>query len=415
MSTFKPYTISIQDSQIADLKQRLSLAKFPDELDGAGWDLGSPLSDVKRLTQYWLDDFDWRKAEQQLNKLPHYSTKIQCKGFENLNIHFLYKKSNVKGAVPLLFCHGWPGSFIEVTKILDSLVNPPPGQIAFDVVAPSLPNYGFSEGTKKRGFAIEQYAETLHKLMTEKLGYDQYVTQGGDWGYAITRGISYLYPQHCKANHLNTDIAYPPRLLSNPILFLQSKMVPFSPRERIGEQRSRWFEEEGYGYNLEHSTKPQTIGYGLTDSPVALLSWIYEKLHDWTDGYPWTDDEILTWISIYWFSTAGPAAACRIYYEIEHDGPPDHAERTGRSEKLTKHKLRSHIPIKTGISHFPRDIHVTAKATSATMGDVVFQREYDQGGHFAAWEMPETIIKDVREMFGKGGGAYGVVSNRAGY
>ena len=415
MASYSPYTISIEDSQIADLKQRLSLARFPDELDGAGWNLGSPLSDVKRLTQYWLEDFNWRKAEKELNQFPHFTTKIQCQGFEELSIHFLYKKSKAKGAIPLIFVHGWPGSFIEVTKVLNLLVDPPPGQAAFDVVAPSLPNYGFSEGTKKRGFAPEQYGETLHKLMAEKLGYQQYVTQGGDWGYAITRSMAYLYPEHCRANHLNTDSANPPQLLTNPLLYLQSKVGPYSPRERVGVDRSKWFKEEGSGYNLEQSTKPQTIGYALADSPVALLSWIYEKLHDWTDSYPWTDDEILTWVSIYWFSTAGPAASCRIYYEIGHDGPPGHLAKTGKKEKLTRDKLVSYIPVKTGASQFPQDIHVLPRTWVATMGDMVFQREHEQGGHFSAWERPDTLVKDLRDMFGKSGGAYNVIAGRSGY
>ena len=196
MSSITPFTINISDARIADLKQRLSLAKFPDELHDAVWDLGAPLSDVRRLVQYWNDGFDWRKAEKQLNDLPQFTTTIQCEGFGELSIHFLHKKSKIKGAVPLLFAHGWPGSFIEVTKILEPLVNPPPGQIAFDVVAPSLPNFGFSQGPSRRGFNTEQYAETLNKLMTEKLGYKQYVTQGGDWGYEVTRGLSLLYPEN---------------------------------------------------------------------------------------------------------------------------------------------------------------------------------------------------------------------------
>jgi pimeloyl-ACP methyl ester carboxylesterase len=177
-SSIEPYQISISDSRIADLNNKLDQAHFPDELEAAEWDLGAPLADVQRLTKYWRDEFSWQKAEKKLNQLPHFVTSIQCEGYESLKIHFLHKKSNIKGAIPLIFVHGWPGNFLEATKIMDSLTNPGEGQIAFDLVAPSLPNYGFSEGSKKRGFSMNQYAETCHKLMI-RLGYNQYVTQGG--------------------------------------------------------------------------------------------------------------------------------------------------------------------------------------------------------------------------------------------
>ena len=407
MSSIKQYKINVPDAGLADLKQRLSLAKFPDELDAAQWDMGAPLADIKRLSNYWLNSFDWRKEETKLNKLPHFSTTIQADGFEELNIHFLHKKSSVEGAVPLLFCHGWPGNFLEVTKLLEPLTNPPSGQVAFHVVAPSLPNFGFSEGPTKRGCALGQYGESLNKLML-KLGYNEYVTQGGDWGYYITRAISYLHPKHCKATHLNMDVGDPPSLFSNPILYLQSKLWPLTAREHQGRQRTSWFDYSGFGYNLLQRTKPQTLGYSLSDSPVGLLAWIYEKLHDWTDNYPWTDDEILTWVSIYWFSTAGPAASARIYHESENEAP-------GRPLKVTQAQLRQYIPMKIGLSHFPRDIHVLPSTWTRTTGIVVFEREHDRGGHFAAWEMPGSIVSDVREMFGRGGGAHGVVKGCSGY
>ena len=182
MTEVTPYRIDVTDWQLDDLKQRLALGKFPDELEEAGWEYGAPLADIKRLLAYWRDHFDWLKAQEKLNRLPHFVTEIQCSGFESLKIHFLHKKSYVEGAIPLLFVHGWPGSFLEVIKIINGL-SESGKQPAFHVVALSLPNFGFSEGTKKRGFAVEQYAETCNKLML-KLGYSQYVTQGGDWGYA---------------------------------------------------------------------------------------------------------------------------------------------------------------------------------------------------------------------------------------
>ncbi|KAI4870792.1 alpha/beta-hydrolase [Hypoxylon rubiginosum] len=410
MADIKPYTIAVDDQHIKDLNTRLSLAKFPDELDEAGWDMGAPLADVKRLTKHWLESYDWRKAEEELNRLPHFVTDIQCDGFESLAIHFIHVRSKVKGAIPLLFLHGWPGHFQEVTKILKPLteggdgVNTP----AFDVVAPSLPNFGFSQGTKKRGFALEQYAETVNKLML-KLGYKEYATQGGDWGCHISRALAHLYPEYCKATHLNMDAANQPEYLKNPILALQHAVTPYNKREQHGVARNRWFEEEGRGYNLEQSTKPQTLGYGLADSPVACLAWIYEKLHDWTDAYPWTDDEVCTWVSLYWFSAAGPAASVRIYYETIHNVD-------GRKDKIDRHRIRAWTPgVKLGFSHFPMDLTVLPSTWVRTLGDVVYEKEHDSGGHFAAWERPDDIVADVREMFGKGGGAFNVVTGATGY
>ncbi|KAI1102972.1 alpha/beta-hydrolase [Jackrogersella minutella] len=410
MVDIKPYTIAVDDHHLEDLKTRLSLAKFPDELDQAGWDMGAPLADVKRLAKYWQDSYDWRNAEKELNKVPQFVTDIQCDGFEPLAIHFVHVRSKVQGAVPLLFIHGWPGHFEEVFRILTPLTEGGDGikLPAFDVVAPSLPNFGFSEGPKKRGFAMEQYAETMNKLML-KLGYNEYVTQGGDWGCHISRALAHLYPKYCKATHLNYDSANPPEFLKNPILSIQHALTPYNPREQHGVVRSKWFDQEGRGYSQLQTTKPQTLGYGLADSPVACLAWIYEKLHDWTDSYPWMDDEVCTWVSIYWFSTAGPAASVRIYYEMIHNVD-------GRKDKIDQKKMRAWTPgVKLGFSHFPFDLQVRPSTWVRTLGNVVFEKEHNSGGHFAAWERPDDIVNDVREMFGKGGGAFGVVKGVTGY
>jgi len=185
-------------------------------------------------------------------------------------------------------------------------------------------------------------------------------------------------------------------------------------REVNGKKRSAWFDQEGFGYNMLQGTKPQTIAYALADSPVATLSWIYEKLHDWADNYPWTDDEICTWVSIYWFSTAGPAAACRIYYEMIHDKngnyiPPESIGKgfegavTGKPKLTRKWLKQNHgTGVKIGQSHFPQDIHVAPSVWTRTIGDVVFEKEHESGGHFAAYEKPEELVDDLRTMFGHG-------------
>ncbi|KAI9710760.1 MAG: hypothetical protein M1820_002593 [Bogoriella megaspora] len=402
-----PYKISVPQEALDELKQRLSFTKFPSQLRGdRPWDFGAPVADVKRLTNYWKDGFDWRKAEAKLNELPQYKVKIAVDDIGELDLHFVHQPSPVKNAIPLLFSHGWPGSFVEITKLLP-LLKGSDGVPAFHVVAPSLPNFGFSDGIEQRGFTLTKYAETLHKLML-KLGYDKYVTQGGDWGFSITRCIDLLYPDHCMASHINMVLAKPPEFSKNPLLALQHAMLPYSQREKDGFKRSEWFDQEGYGYNLLQSTKPQTIGFALADSPVALLAWIFEKLHDWTDSYPWTDDELLTWISIYWFSTAGPEASARIYYESIHPEP--------FSSVGTRNRLRDYIPhVKLGVAHFPREISVLPKTWAATIAPVVYQSEHDYGGHFAAWEHPELIADDLRKMFGKSGPCYGIVKGRDGY
>jgi hypothetical protein len=220
----------------------------------------------------------------------------------------------------------------------------------------------------------------------------------------ITRIMGLLYPHHVQASHINMIRGHQPTFISNPILAIQHALTPYSQRDKAGLARSSWFLKEGSGYRTEQGTKPQTLGYALADSPVGLLAWIYEKLHDWTDSYPWTDDEVLTWVSIYLFSTAGPAASLRIYYEALHD------------EQLGRARTENYIPhVKLGLAHFPRELTVVPKTWGRTMGPVVHESEYESGGHFAAWERPDAIVKDLREMFGRGGGAFGCVQGREGY
>ncbi|KAF7865830.1 hypothetical protein EAF04_005995 [Stromatinia cepivora] len=404
-----PFQISIPEEKIKTLKTKLSLAQFPDELSDAEWDLGVPLASMKRLTKAW-EEWDWRVAEENLNRTledAQFVTGVDVDGFGELDVHFVWQRSEVKEAVPLLFVHGWPGSFMEVLHLLPLLQQP--GGPAFHIIAPSLPNFGFSEGVKKRGFALAQYAETCHKLMLQ-LGYDEYVTQGGDWGTYVTRAIGKLYPQHCKASHINMVRGKQPSFIKNPLLALQHASMPYSQQERDGFARSNWFTAEGNGYFMEQSTKPQTLAYALHDSPTALLAWIYEKLHDWTDSYPWSDDEILTWVSIYYFSRAGPGAAHRIYYEVAHTIPG--------AGKVTREDIESFIwGPKLGLTFNPREIFVLPKTWGRTLGNVVFERDNggEGGGHFYALERPELLARDLREMFGRGGGAFGVVKGRNGY
>ncbi|KAF9260263.1 alpha/beta-hydrolase [Marasmius fiardii PR-910] len=388
------FEINVPEESISLLKQKLELTRLPDELDEAGWDYGVPLSDIRRLVARWKDGYDWRKYEKELNdELPQFTRGIEVEGHGVLNVHYVYKESQAKGAIPLLFVHGWPGSFIEVRKILPLLTDVKEGQPSFHVVALGLPGYGFSEPAKKRGFDITKYAEVGHKLMLA-LGYNEYVTQGGDWGAIITNAMAAAYEnKHLKAFHSNMPISRTPPADDDP-----SK---YTPEERAGLERAQWFHRTGSGYYMEQSTQPQTIGYSLSDSPVGLLAWIYEKLVHWTDAYKWQDDEILTWISIYWFSRAGPAASVRIYYE--------RAQKEGFAVAPPK------TTAPYGASFFPKELTPVPLSWLSASKNVVFHARHEKGGHFAAYEVPELLVGDLRKMFGKGGPAYGVVSGKDGY
>ncbi|KAK4546147.1 hypothetical protein LTR36_002284 [Oleoguttula mirabilis] len=404
----EPYRLAVSDKAIDDLKGKLALSTLPDELEDAGWDMGTPLSDMQRLVQYWKNDFDWRASESMLNSMPNYQTDIDIEGFGTLEIHLVHQRSPVARAIPLLFSHGWPGSFLEVKKLLPLLTEPDnDGGVAFHVVAPSLPNFGFSQGVQQRGFGLRQYAETCHKLML-KLGYTQYVTQGGDWGFQVTRTMGLLYPESCKASHINVTECFPPSCTKQPRLWLQDKLTLYSEHEQAGLSRTEEHQKEGIGYDMLQQTKPQTISYAFTDSPVALLGWIYEKLKAWTDNYPWTDDEILTWVCIYWFSRAGAAASTRIYYESTHADASRGGVPYQRPMQWIGH-------VKYGVASFPKDLSVHPNTWVKTLGNIVHHSRQPHGGHFAAVERPEAIVADLQAMFGRGGGAYGCVEGCDGY
>ncbi|KAI5276392.1 alpha/beta-hydrolase [Aureobasidium subglaciale] len=390
--TSSPYRIAVPESRLEDLQKRLDLATFPDELEDAEWAYGSPLADIKRLTSHWKTNFDWRKQEAKLNELPNFKANVTVDGFGDTALHFLHQPSSAPDAVPLLFVHGWPGSYIEVTKMLSSLSGDANG-VSFSIVAPSLPNYAWSAGIKKKGFGLGQYAEACHRLM-KLLGYERY-----DWGMFVTRSIGLLYPESCLASHINMVRAYPPEWSSNPLLAIQHAVIPYTEDEHQGRSRSDWFANEGSGYRAIQSTKPQTVGYALADSPVALLAWIYEKLHDWTDNYPWTDDEILTWISIYWFSEAGPAASLRIYYEATHTSTEANRERV-------QHWIGG---VKLGLCYAPKELTIVPRTWGRTLGPVVFESEKKRGGHFLAYEQPEEVVSDLRKMFGSGGACHNIL------
>ncbi|KAK7687109.1 hypothetical protein QCA50_009611 [Cerrena zonata] len=398
--TETPFTLAVSDEDLNLLKQKLDLVRFPDELENANWDYGVPLEDIKRLVGRWKDSFDWRASEATINSIPQFTRDIDIEGFGTLNIHYVHQKSQLENAIPLLFVHGWPGHFMEISKLLPLLTAPETDGPSFHVVAFSIPGFGFSEAPTKPGFSMNQYAELGHKLMLS-LGYKEYVGQGGDLGYHILhRQVQFYGGTHIKAWHTNFPCAEQPTFSSSPLIYLQNLVRPYSVRDKQGFERTKWFLEKGKGYFAEHTTKPQTIGYSLGDSPVGLLAWIYEKLVNWSDNYSWTDDEVLAWVSIYWFSRAGPAASIRIYYEYVQGG------------EAFKSKWS---PTPLGASFFPQEIHCSPVRWAGTLGNVKFTSVHESGGHFAAHEKPEALVDDLRKMFGIGGPAFGLVPGKTGY
>ncbi|KAJ5172464.1 Alpha/beta hydrolase fold-1 [Penicillium capsulatum] len=424
MSPITPFNIAVPDAQLKQLRQKLEQTTLPDELNDAGWGMGVPLADVKRLITTWRDNFDWRAQEKKLNEqLCQFIVPVTVDGVGNMDIHVVHHRSRNPQAIPLLFIHGWPGSFLEATKLIPLLTKDDDGP-SFDVVVPSLPNFGFSQGAHQKGFGLAQYAETLHKVMLA-LDYNEYVIQGGDWGSMIARTMSQYYAAHTRAIHLNFIPVIPPYPWRSPFRFVQSLgSVPFSARDRAKVARTIGYVTTGNAYMKIMETKPQTIGYGLHDSPVALLAWIYEKLHDWSDDYAWTDEEVLTWVSIYYFSRAGPAASGRIYYEASASKPERDTAADGEGSEGTiknwmtlTQVLGVSAPnhVRFAVAEFKEEIIMWPMAWYRAIGNVVKEKEFDRGGHFAAWEVPELLVGDLKEFLGKEGPAYGAVTRRSGY
>ncbi|KAH9035731.1 alpha/beta-hydrolase [Lactarius pseudohatsudake] len=400
MTSEQPFKIAVPDDALALLKRKLDDTRLPDEVNAAEWAYGVPLADIRRLVSRWKDGYDWRTHEHELNALPMFTRTIEVDGFSELSVHYVHQKSGAKGAIPLLFVHGWPGSFLEVTKVLPLLTSVSADHPSFHVVAPSLPGYAWSEGVLEKGFNAKHYAKLFNELMIS-LGYTEYVTQGGNWGHILALTTASLYgPKHVKASHTNSPVCEPPSFFGSPIILLKYWITSFTSREREAASITQNFFKNGIGYYAEQTTKPQTIGYSLADSPVGLLAWIYEKLVTWTDAYPWTDDEILTWVSIYWFSRAGPAASIRIYYELTLSG-----------EVIVFPKTT--VPV--GLSFFPKDVVQSPKVLLRSKGRIVFESEHKVGGIFAAYEQPEALVGDLRKMFDKSGPATGVVPGYTGY
>ncbi|KAM0327404.1 hypothetical protein ACHAQA_005690 [Verticillium albo-atrum] len=315
MADILPFNVHVPDSLLEETKIKLRYARLDDGMGDVDWnDLEIGHASFRKVVEYWRDEYDWRKYESYINTFHHFRSPIQVPGFEPLNIHFLHHRSSRPDAIPLLFVHGWPGSFLESLKLIPLLTEPSCNRQAFHVVAPSLPGYGFSEYSKKAGFGLEQHAQCFAMLM-EKLNYQRYVCQGGDWGSSVVRYMALNHPDAVQAIHINMFLALPPVQEKSPEKFARHKNNAYSEQELKNLDRTHWFAADERAYQRVQETKPVTFGYALHDSPVGMLAWFVGKLKAWTDEYPWTPDEMIHWAFIHY--QGSPSAAMQIYKEAE--------------------------------------------------------------------------------------------------
>jgi epoxide hydrolase len=371
----EPFRIDIPQDDLDDLRARLARTRWPDQLPGVGWDYGIALEYVQDLAEYWRTGYDWRAQEQRLNGFPQFTTTV-----DGQRVHFLHVRSREPDALPLIITHGWPGSIAEFMNIIGPLTDPVAhggdGADAFHLVVPSIPGFGFSGPTTDSGWNVHRIARAWDELM-RRLGYQRYGAQGGDWGSGISRELGLVFPEHLVGVHLNT--------LYTPVPSGESHHLTEDEKARHDAEQN--FRSTGIGYLLVQATRPQTLAYGLTDSPAGQLAWITEKFGEWSDGRLPDEavdrDQLLTNVMLYWLTgTAGSSA--RLYYE---------GARTGAWDP----PARSTAP--TGVAVFPRDIAPPIRRVAQLSNNIVHWSEFDHGGHFAAMEVPDLLVGDVREFF----------------
>lgn len=357
----KPFQIEVPQSDIDDLRRRLAATRWPDELPG----FGMPVAQTRELAEYWRAGYDWRKQEARLNELPQFTTEI-----DGQTIHFIHLRSKREDALPLLIVHGWPGSIVEFMKVYEPLAE------NFHVVAPSIPGYAFSGPTHESGWDVKRIAAAFAELMS-RLGYERYGTQGGDWGSSITRQLGLIDGEHVVGSHFSTIAATPS---GDP-----EEMKLLTDREKAFLQRGQTFMQQGSGYYMIQSSRPQTLAYGLTDSPAGLLAWIAEKFAEWTDPSSEIDrDQLLTNVSVYWFTSTANSAA-RLYAEFARSGGT-----WGKLEPST---------VRCGVAQFPYEIFPPIRRFVERSNNVVHFSEFERGGHFPAMEQPDLLAGDITEFF----------------
>jgi pimeloyl-ACP methyl ester carboxylesterase len=389
-----PFKIQVSDAVLTDLKQRLTRARFADEIPDAGWDYGTNPAYLKQLIEYWRDKYDWRAAERRLNQFDQFKTKL-----DGLDIHFIHQRSKVATAKPLLILNGWPSSIEEYAKVIGPLTDPVAhggrAEDAFHVIIPSMPGYGFSDKPRERGYNPERMAAVWTKLMA-RLGYNRYYTQGSDWGVSVGTYLALNDATHVAALHLNGcpggGVGAAPSAAANAAV---------RPPPMVSANG---------GYQEIQTTKPQTLGQGLSDSPLGLASWILDKWQAWSDHDGdlekiYTKDELLTNIMIYWVTNTGTSSA-RLYYESRHvNGRLLPTFFEGFLPKLPEGR----VTVPTGCGSFPSqyDRHgiapntdvAAARRSAESRYNVVYVTISPRGGHFAALEQPGVWVQDVRAFF----------------
>ncbi len=371
MSELKPFRINVPSDVLDDLQERLAHTRWPEAECVDDWSQGIPLAYTRELAAYWANGYDWRSREAALNRFDQFTTEIG-----GLDIHFIHQRSLHEDALPLVITHGWPGSIVEFHKVIEPLVNPASGrpEDAFHVVCPSLPGYGFSGKPSETGWGVDKIAQAWETLM-RRLGYDRYGAQGGDWGAAVTTQIG-RNRGHCVGIHLNMPIARPAAGSGGDLTEDEQQALAAYTQHR------QW----GTGYSKQQSTRPQTLGYGLVDSPVGQLAWIVEKFWAWTDcdGHPEnavSRDELLDNVMLYWATGSG-ASSARLYWESFNSFITD-----GRVE------------LPTGVAAFPKEILCTPRRWCEAAYNITHWSTMPRGGHFAAFEQPDLFVDDVRAFF----------------
>ena len=381
-SSITPFEIVVPDAAISDLKTRLQNTRLPDQISETTWEYGTDKTYLAELIDYWENEFDWKEQERTLNEFDHFKTEI-----DEIEMHFIHQRSEHPDAIPLMIVHGWPGSISEFSKIIDPLVDPVAyggsASDAFHVITPSLPGFGFSSAPTQPGYSPEKIAHILAALM-EKIGYQRYAIAGGDWGAIINRYLAFNYPDRLIGLHSNMMLAGPPT-------DREQRADVTQVEETARAARGAYMQNER-AYQQIQGSKPQTLGYGLNDSPTGLAAWIVEKFHGWTDmpqgatGYldnHFTKDELLTNIAIYWF-TGTITSSTRIYYE---------------NSKTPIETPLGFINVPTGAAIFPAEIFVTPRAWAEAAYDLRHWSVMSEGGHFAALEKPDLYLNDLQIFF----------------
>jgi pimeloyl-ACP methyl ester carboxylesterase len=377
MSTaLQPFRINASEAALDDLRRRLRATRWPERETVDDWSQGIPLAYVQDVCAYWAEKYDWRAREARLNRFAQFRSEI-----EGLGIHFVHVRSPHADALPLVITHGWPGSIVEFQKVIEPLTNPTAhggeAKDAFHVVCPSLPGYGFSDKPARAGWKVERIADAWAELMG-RLGYARYVAQGGDWGAMVTTRIGIQDEAHCAAIHLNMPIAPP-----DP-----ATMADLTEREKSALAGMQHYQEWDSGYSKQQSTRPQTVGYGLVDSPAGQAAWILEKFWAWTDcnGHPENvlgRDELLDNLMLYWLPGTA-ASSARLYWE------------SFRTPSLDP------VRIPVGCSIFPKEIFRTSRRWAEKRFEkLIHFEDMEKGGHFAAFEQPELYVREVRACFRK--------------